>query len=77
MTAETVANVAELQASLVILTIIAFLIYYFNNGLKQIHAFLLLSLYVVFIGFIFAKAYQYDWAIQLGKTIASWIPSAH
>ena len=76
MTAETVANVAELQASLVILTIIAFLIYYFNNGLKQIHAFLLLSLYVVFIGFIFAKAYQYDWAIQLGKTIASWIPSA-
>ena len=76
MTPETVANVAELQASLVILTIVAFLIYYFNNGLKQIHAFLLLSLYVAFIGFIFAKAYAYDWAIQVGQTIASWIPSA-
>ena len=76
MTPETVANVAELQASLVILTIIAFLIYYFNNGLKQIHAFLLLSLYILFIAFIFAKAYEYEWAIQLGQTIASWIPSA-
>ena len=74
MTAETVANVAELQASLVILTLMAFLIYYFNNGLKRVHAFLLLGLYVVFIGFIFAKAYEYEWAIQLGKTIASWIP---
>lgn len=76
MTPETVANVAELQASLVILTIIAFAIYYFNNGLKQIHAILLLGLYVLFIGFIFAKAYAYDWATQLGQTIASWIPSA-
>ena len=76
MTPETVANVAELQASLVILTIIAFLIYYFNNGLKQIHAFLLLGLYLLFIGFIFAKAYEYEWAIQLGQTIASWIPTA-
>ena len=76
MTPETVANVAELQSSLVILTIIAFLIYYFNNGLKQIHAFLLLGLYLLFIGFIFAKAYEYQWAIQLGQTIASWIPTA-
>ena len=76
MTPETVANVAELQASLVILTIIAFMIYYFNNGLKQTHAFLLLGLYILFIAFIFAKAYEYEWAIQLGQTIASWIPSA-
>lgn len=76
MTPKTVANVAELQASLVILTIIAFLIYYFNNGLRQLHAYLLLGLYLLFIGFIFAKAYEYEWAIQLGQTIASWIPSA-
>lgn len=76
MTPETAANVAELQASLVILTIIAFLIYYLNNGLKQLHAYLLLGLYLLFIGFIFAKAYEYEWAIQLGQTIASWIPSA-
>jgi len=77
MTPETVANVAELQASLVILTTIAFLIYYFNNGLKQIHAFLLIGLYILFIAFIFAKAYEYEWAIQLGQTITSWFPVAY
>ena len=76
MTPETVANVAELQASLVLLTIAAFLIYYFNKGLGRIHAYLLLSLYIVFIVFIFAKAYAYDWAINLGLILASWIPSA-
>lgn len=76
MTAETVANVAELQASLVVLTIAAFVIYYFNKGLGRLHAYLLLSLYVLFIVFIFAKAYAYDWAINLGSILASWIPSA-
>ena len=76
MTAETVANVAELQASLVILTIAAFIIYYFNAGLRQIHAYALLMLYVVFTLFIFAKAYESPWAIQLGELLASWIPKA-
>jgi cation:H+ antiporter len=76
MTQETVANVAELQASLVFLTIIAFLIYYFNTGLRKVHAYLLLSLYVLFIGFIFAKAYEFEWAIRLGEVLASWIPTA-
>ena len=74
MTAETVANVAELQASLVILTIAAFFIYYFNAGLRQIHAYALLGLYVIFTAFIFAKAYEFSWAIQLGEILASWIP---
>ena len=76
MTPETVANVAELQVSLVILTVLAFLIYYFSNGLRRVHAFLLLGLYVAFISFIFAKAYAYEWAIQLGEILASWIPQA-
>ena len=74
MTAETVANVAELQASLVILTVAAFFIYYFNAGLRQIHAYALLGLYVIFTAFIFAKAYEFSWAIQLGEILASWIP---
>ncbi|MDB4187661.1 sodium:calcium antiporter, partial [Flavobacteriaceae bacterium] len=76
MTPETVANVAELQASLVLLTVTAFLIYYFNAGLRKVHAYLLLGLYVVFIGFIFAKAYSFEWAIRLGEVLASWIPTA-
>jgi len=76
MTPETVANVAELQASLVLLTVTAFLIYYFNAGLRKVHAYLLLGLYVVFIGFIFAKAYSFEWAIRLGEVLASWISTA-
>ncbi len=76
MTSETVANVAELQASLVLLTVAAFLIYYFNAGLRKVHAYLLLGLYVVFIGFIFGKAYSFEWAIRLGEVLASWVPTA-
>jgi len=76
MTPETVANVAELQASLVLLTITAFLIYYFNTGLGKVHAYMLLALYVLFISFIFAKAYDFEWAVRLGELIASWIPKS-
>lgn len=76
MTPATLANIAELQASLVILTVFAFVIYFFNNGLRRIHAYLLLGLYIVFTGFIFAKAYAFEWAIALGELLASWIPTA-
>ena len=48
MTSETLANVAELQASLVVLTLAAFIIYYFNAGLTRLHAYALLALYVLF-----------------------------
>jgi len=76
MTPETVANVAELQASFVLLTIAAFLIYYFNTGLGKVHAYMLLALYILFISFIFAKAYDFEWAVRLGEVIASWIPKS-
>ena len=74
MPPETLANVAELQASLVILTIVAFLIYFFNQGLRHVHAYLLLSLYVCFTAFIFSKAYGFSWAVRLGELLASLIP---
>ena len=74
MTPETLANVAELQASLVLLTLAAFLIYYFNAGLRRIHAYLLLLLYVLFTTFIFAKAYAFPWAVHFGEWIAAMIP---
>ena len=74
MTPETLANVAELQASLVLLTFAAFLIFYFNAGLRRIHAYLLLMLYVLFTAFIFAKAYAFEWAVHFGERIASMIP---
>ena len=75
MTPETLSNIAELQASLVLLTVIAFIIYFFNSGLGRIHAYFLLALYIAFTGFIFAKAYAFEWAIELGKLLASWIPT--
>ncbi len=46
MTPETLSNIAELQASLVLLTLIAFIIYFFNSGLRRIHAYFLLTLYL-------------------------------
>ncbi|MGB1449209.1 MAG: sodium:calcium antiporter [Flavobacteriaceae bacterium] len=75
MSTETLSNIAELQASLVLLTVIAFVIYFFNNGLRRIHAYLLLALYVAFTAFIFAKAYSFEWAIKAGTFLASWIPT--
>lgn len=75
MSAETLSNIAELQANLVLLTVIAFVVYFFNSGLRRIHAYLLLALYVAFTGFIFAKAYSFEWAIKLGTFLASWIPT--
>ena len=76
MTSETLANVAELQASLVVLTLAAFIIYYFNAGLTRLHAYALLALYVLFTVFIFAKAYAFEWAVRLGELLAQWMPSA-
>ena len=62
------------KQALLILTIAAFCIYYFNAGLRQVHAYALLSLYVIFTIFIFTKAYAFPWAVQLGEVLASWIP---
>ena len=76
MTSETLANVAELQASLVVLTLAAFIIYYFNAGLTRLHAYALLALYVLFTAFIFAKAYAFERAVRLGEFLAQWMPSA-
>lgn len=74
MTTETLINVAELQASLVLLTVLAFCIYFFNKGLSRVHAFALLGLYVLFTFFIFAKAYAFSWAVEWGQILSSWIP---
>lgn len=74
MPSETLVNVTELQASLVVLTILAFVIYYFNQGLRKIHAYLLVALYVCFTTFIFSKAYGFSWAIHLGEFLTSLIP---
>jgi cation:H+ antiporter len=74
MASETLANVAELQISLLILTVLAFVIYYFNRGLTKLHAYLLLGLYLIFIAFILSKAYALAWAIEVGQLLSSIFP---
>ena len=74
MAPETLANVAELQISLLIMTLLAFVIYYFNRGLTKIHAYLLLGLYLIFIAFILSKAYALAWAIEVGQLLSSIFP---
>ena len=66
MPLETVQNVAELRVSLFLLTALAFLIFYFNKGLGYLQAVMLLSIYVLFTVFILSKAYEIEWAIDLG-----------
>ena len=66
MPLETVQNVAELRVSLFLLTAVAFLIFYFNKGLGYIQAVMLLAIYVLFTVFILSKAYEIEWAIDLG-----------
>ena len=66
MPLETVQNVAELRVSLFLLTAVAFLIFYFIKGLGYIQAVMLLAIYVLFTVFILSKAYEIEWAIDLG-----------
>ena len=66
MPLETVQNVAELRVSLFLLTAVAFLIFYFNKGLGYLQAVMLLAIYVLFTVFILSKAYDVEWAIDLG-----------
>ena len=53
----TLSDVIELQISLIVLTIVSFIIFYFNRGLKTKHSMYLLCLYISFVAFIFMSAY--------------------
>lgn len=56
MLPESQAPVTELRSLLLIFTIIAFAIYYFGAAMGKIKAFLLLGLYLAFVGYIIASA---------------------
>ena len=57
MPQSTLSDVIELQISLIILTIVSFIIFYFNKGLKTRHSMYLICLYISFVVFIFTSAY--------------------
>ena len=69
MGTETVQNVAELRISLLILTSLAFLVYYFNKGMGRLQGILLLSMYFIFTVFVFAKGYNVPWAVEFGEEL--------
>lgn len=74
MTTETVENITELRVLLLGSTTLAFLIFLFGKGLSRTHAYLLISIYILFTGFILAKAYGAQWAIDFGQTLQNLIP---
>jgi len=73
MSTETVENITELRVLLLGSTALAFLIFLFGKGMSRIHAFLLLTVYVLFTAFILAKASEASWAIELGQRLQNLI----
>ncbi len=61
MSSETIENVGQLRVLLLISTIIVFFIFVFaKNGIKKLHAKLLLVLYVLFVAYSIGKGVSYD-----------------
>ena len=73
MAPETVENIAELRVLLLILTVLAFLVYFIGQGMGRIKAVMLLAIYVFFTFFILAKAYGSQWAIDFGELLQSFV----
>lgn len=59
--ANIVGDIVELRLLLLFLTIGAFLIFFFGNGLGKKKAYGLLAMYVFFTIFIIARAYEMPW----------------
>lgn len=72
MSVETVQSVSELRISLILLTIIAFCLYYFNKGMGRLQAIVFISVYALFTFFVFARGYDVDWAIQMGQSMTTY-----
>ncbi|TGV00639.1 sodium:calcium antiporter [Flavivirga rizhaonensis] len=81
MSTETIENVGQLRVLLLISTIIVFLIFVFaKNGIKKLHAKLLLLLYILFVAYSIGKGTSYDIPVineisQLLSMISHWFTS--
>ncbi len=71
MTFSTTTNSVELRVWLLILTFITIMIFLFNKKMTKWTGFILIILYAIFITFVVGKAYDYDWAVQLGYQLSS------
>lgn len=66
MNPEVVNDITELRVLLLSLTVLAFLVYISGKKMGITKAVILLLLYALFTFYIFAKAYQYPWALEVG-----------
>ena len=71
MSVEVIDDIAELRITLLILTIVAFLVFYVGRFMGKTKAFLLIVAYLSFTVFIVSKAMELDWAVQLGEILRS------
>ncbi len=68
---ETLNNIVELRILLLILTVVAFFIFFCGKGLGKVKAYTLLMLYVLFTAYIVGRAYQYEWATPIAEFLHS------
>ncbi len=73
MDPSTIENITELRVILLVSTIVAFIIYMFGAGMGKVKAYLLLGIYVLFTIFIASKAYDVQWAVNLGEYMRSFV----
>lgn len=70
MTPSTTTHSVELRVWLLILTTITIMIYLFKKRLGRYSGIVLIGLYGVFLVFIVGRAYDYEWASNLGHYLA-------
>ena len=73
MSTETVENVTELLVILLFSTLVAFLIYLLGRSLGRWKAFLLLTIYLLFMFFTASKAFEVPWALEFGAFLRNLI----
>jgi len=71
MSAETIADITELQLILLFITIIIFFIFYIGEQMGRFKAFALLLIYVLFVAFIVGSSADAQWTIPISENLQS------
>ena len=71
MSAETTADITELQLILLFITIIIFFIFYVGDKMGRSKAFVLLLLYAMFVSFIVGSSVDAQWTIPISESLQS------
>ena len=71
MSPEIVQFSSELRILLLILTIIAFFVYYIGSRMTKIKGFILLSFYILFTLYIIGRSMNTSWSVYISDFLAS------